>query len=317
MTMSFSTMTAGPGCRYYIDQVAVGDGTRGRMPLADYYDLKGEAPGHWFGAGLSGLGLAEGDVVTEEQMLALFGRGEHPLSAQRLADLGPDATAAERRQAVRIGRPFRQPDEASSAFQESLNQHYIAWNLDHDRPRHAPVPDEVRAMIRTQLATAWFSEIHGRPPDARELSGFLAKASRPPATPVSGFDATFSPMKSVSTLWAVADHDTVARIELAHDLAVREALAFIASKKTFTRRGHAGAEQVETRGLIAAVFTHRDTRAGDPDLHTHVLIANKVQAASDGEWLSLAGRPLLNLYGPSETTIWATASAPLPASRIL
>ena len=45
------------------------------------------------------------------------------------------------------------------------------------------------------------------------------------------------------------------------------------------------------QGLIAATFTHRDSRAGDPDLHTHVAISNKVQAL-DGRWLALDGRPL-------------------------
>jgi AAA domain/TrwC relaxase len=43
------------------------------------------------------------------------------------------------------------------------------------------------------------------------------------------------------------------------------------------------------RGLVAAAFTHRDSRAGDPDLHTHVAVANKVQTL-DGRWLSIDGR---------------------------
>ena len=45
------------------------------------------------------------------------------------------------------------------------------------------------------------------------------------------------------------------------------------------------------RGLVAAVFTHRDSRAGDPDLHTHAAVANKVQT-HDGRWLSIDGRVL-------------------------
>jgi conjugative relaxase-like TrwC/TraI family protein len=49
--------------------------------------------------------------------------------------------------------------------------------------------------------------------------------------------------------------------------------------------------QVEVRGLVAAAFTHRDSRAGDPDLHTHVAVANKVQTV-DGRWLSIDGRIL-------------------------
>jgi hypothetical protein len=40
-----------------------------------------------------------------------------------------------------------------------------------------------------------------------------------------------------------------------------------------------------------AAFTHRDSRAGDPDLHTHVAVANKVQTL-DGRWLSTDGRVL-------------------------
>jgi hypothetical protein len=45
------------------------------------------------------------------------------------------------------------------------------------------------------------------------------------------------------------------------------------------------------RGLVATAFTHRDSRAGDPDLHTHVAVANKVQTL-DGRWLSIDGRVL-------------------------
>ena len=45
------------------------------------------------------------------------------------------------------------------------------------------------------------------------------------------------------------------------------------------------------RGLVGAAFTHRDSRAGDPDPHTHVAVANKVQTL-DGRWLSIDGRVL-------------------------
>jgi hypothetical protein len=59
----------------------------------------------------------------------------------------------------------------------------------------------------------------------------------------------------------------------------------------FTRTGPQGIRQVNVRGLVAAAFTHRDSRAGDPDLHTHVAVANKVQTI-DGRWLSIDGRVL-------------------------
>ena len=105
---------------------------------------------------------------------------------------------------------------------------------------------------------------------------------------VAGFDLTFSPAKSVSTLWAIAPPEVASRIQQAHDAAVQDALAFLEAHAVFTREGAGGARQVETRGLIAAAFTHRDSRAGDPDLHTHVAVANKVQTR-DGKWLSIYG----------------------------
>ena len=56
-------------------------------------------------------------------------------------------------------------------------------------------------------------------------------------------------------------------------------------------QGRNGVRQVNVPGLVAAAFTHRDCRAGDPDLHTHVAVANKVQTL-DGRWLSIDGRVL-------------------------
>ena len=68
-------------------------------------------------------------------------------------------------------------------------------------------------------------------------------------------------------------------------------MAFIEKHALFTRTGPQGIRQVNVRGMVAAAFTHRDSRAGDPDLHTHVAIANKVQTL-DRRWLSIDGRVL-------------------------
>ena len=80
-------------------------------------------------------------------------------------------------------------------------------------------------------------------------------------------------------------------IERAHQAAVKDALTFIEKHALFTRTGPQGIRQVNVRGLVATAFTHRDSRAGDPDLHTHVAVANKVQTL-DGRWLSIDGRVL-------------------------
>lgn len=292
--MGMHKLTAGSGYDYLTRQVARNDAVEpASTPLADYYDEKGEAPGVWLGSGLAGIeGLKAGDVVTVEQMDFLFGKGLHPLAAQRLAQLGPDATEQQRRDAVRLGRPYRLPDTSTSLFRQELHRRYAGWNRAHGNKSSAKLPADVRAKLRTGLAVEWFTAMEHRVPNSRELAGFVTRMSRPPATPVSGYDLTFSPVKSVSSLWAIADNKTAALIEAAHWAAVKDALKFIEAEVLKTRKGHAGVEQIDVRGLVAAAFTHRDNRAGDPDLHTHVAVANKVQTVSDGQWRAIDGRVL-------------------------
>ncbi|MCR6494506.1 MobF family relaxase [Cellulomonas sp. P24] len=115
--------------------------------------------------------------------------------------------------------------------------------------------------------------------------------SKPHAGAVAGFDLTFTPPKSVSTLWAVADVATGRAVLAAHQAAVEDALGFVERSALFTRTGTGGCEQRPTRGVLAAAFDHWDSRAGDPNLHTHVVIANKVQGV-DGRWLSVDSRAL-------------------------
>lgn len=113
---------------------------------------------------------------------------------------------------------------------------------------------------------------------------------------VAGFDYTFSVPKSASVWWAVADAGTQALIAQAHHAAIAEVVAFIEREVAATRVGATGpdgaAAQVDVTGVSATAFDHYDSRAGDPHLHTHVVISNKVQTAQDGKWRSLDGRPM-------------------------
>ena len=113
---------------------------------------------------------------------------------------------------------------------------------------------------------------------------------------VAGFDFTFSIPKSASALWAVADAGTQALIGEAHHAAVAEVVAFMEREVAATRSGATAGDgavaQVDVTGVVATSFDHFDSRAGDPHLHTHVVISNKVQTAFDGKWRSLDGRPM-------------------------
>jgi DNA primase catalytic core len=304
--MSLHKLTAGSGYDYLTRQVAAMDATdKGHTGLASYYTEKGETPGVWVGSGIGirdeGVaGLEAGDIVTADHMQSLFGSGHHPLATQRTKELdlriGRDEaerpTEAGYKTAVRLGTPYKVYDNDISPFRIAVAKRFSEWNEAAGHPGDYPVPAAERARIRTEVGREIFRAEHGREPaDARELAATIAKHSRPKTNAVAGYDLTFSPVKSVSTLWAISDPKTAAVIERAHQAAVKDALNFIESKALFTRRGTNGVRQVDVRGLVACAFTHRDSRAGDPDLHTHVAVANKVQTL-DGKWLAIDGRPL-------------------------
>src|SRR5450759_4782366 len=114
---------------------------------------------------------------------------------------------------------------------------------------------------------------------------------RKPPRPVGGFDLTFSAPKSVSVAWAVGDPRTQAEIYRAHLRAVEYVIGY-AERTVFTSRsGDGGVVQEDIRGVVAAGFDHWDSRAGDPQLHTHVVVMNRVQCG-DGVWRTLDGRVL-------------------------
>jgi len=197
-------------------------------------------------------------------------------------------------------------------FRVELARRFEQANADAGLPRDWPIPETERAAIRTALGREMFTAQYGRAPTgARELSGLLARASRQHSTAVAGYDLTFTPVKSVSALWALAPREVAQAIERAHFEAVEQSLTWLEANAAYTRLGRGAVRQVQTRGLIAAAFTHRDSRAGDPNLHTHVAVSNKVQVADTaaagadaGRWLALDGRPLHNSPSrpPSGTT---------------
>ncbi|WP_085870552.1 MULTISPECIES: MobF family relaxase [unclassified Nocardioides] len=292
--MGVHKLTAGDGYTYLTRQVAVHDASdRGHAGLADYYAEKGESPGRWFGTGLAVLDLAAGSQVTETQMRNLFGEGRHP-DAERLENAALDAgkSVEQAKKASQLGRVFARYLGNQPEFIRETAKRYIAYNLAHGEHWKTPVPAEVRARVRTELANEHFVREHDRAPiDDRERGSFMAKAIRQQTTAVAGYDLTFTPVKSVSTLWALADREVAKEIEAAHHGAVEATLAWLEKEVLFTRRGRSGIQQVRAKGLIAGIFTHRDARSGDPHLHTHVAVSNKVQDATD-RWLAVDGRVL-------------------------
>ena len=115
---------------------------------------------------------------------------------------------------------------------------------------------------------------------------------------VAAFDLTFSAPKSVSLLAGLADPVTRAQVEQAHAGAVAHTVAFIEAEGVLAgRRGSGGCRHIGTTGAVAAEFVHHTSRAGDPQLHTHLLVFNRAQGA-DGRWGGVDGR---RLFGWAKT----------------
>lgn len=106
-----------------------------------------------------------------------------------------------------------------------------------------------------------------------------------------GYDLTLSAPKSVSLLWGLGGDRVSAVVREAHDEAVDAAMGYLDREACKVRRGRGGRLRFDGDGLIAAAFRHRTSREGDPQLHTHVLVANMTRGP-DGEWSSPFGTVL-------------------------
>jgi conjugative relaxase-like TrwC/TraI family protein len=215
--------------------------------------------------------------VSEAQMVALFGLGLHP---------NADAImAARRREHVTAWMSERHVARVNERARK-------AAALGRPFPTYADLgPFDVRVAAR--LAAIW--EETGREPTEAEEKKVKREEARRPRRAVAGFDLVFTPVASVSRLWGLDPRLWVREaIEQAHFAARNAALRLLEEHAAHSRTGSSGQAQIETRGLIAAVFEHADNRLGEPNLHSHVAISSKVLGL-DGKWRALDARGLYRI----------------------
>ena len=122
VAIGMQKLSAGSGYEYLTRQVAAMDATgRGHCTLSDYYSAQGESPGHWYGGGPAGVGLAPGGEVTREQMKLLFGAGLNPVTGERL------------------GRRYAVYGKEPTLFEIELGRLLAAWQDEHQEPVPQPV----------------------------------------------------------------------------------------------------------------------------------------------------------------------------------
>jgi conjugative relaxase-like TrwC/TraI family protein len=249
------TLHAGHDVAYFTR----GQGRGGCAGAMSYYTAAGEPPGEWAGKGAAALGLA--GLVDSDVIERLYQE-----------NTGPGGELLVKRR-----QPKAVLDRESAAVAAYLAAHPYA---------SATELAEVRAAER------------GKDPHQ-----------------VPYFDLTVSAVKSVSVLHAsyriaarqarqrgdqyqAAALDTRADdIETALMDSARQAVAWLEQHATYTRTGHHSARTGEWRdgaGLTASLFLHHLSRDGDPQLHVHVAIWNRVQRAdgADTKWRTLDSRSL-------------------------
>ncbi len=120
-------------------------------------------------------------------MRALFGKGMHPDAEQIIAlEVVAGRPLAEATRAAKLGRAF---------------------------PTYAPLPP--RAERVTERSTGFQTE-HGRPPTKSERSRIEAEEARRDRRAVAGYDLVFTPVKSVSLLWALGSAATRRQVRVSH-----------------------------------------------------------------------------------------------------
>lgn len=127
---------------------------------------------------------------------------------------------------------------------------------------------------------------------AAVLSGRHPSSERPLRRPaqVSGFDLMFAAPKSVSALFGLCGPEVVASVLASHSAAVEAAVHYVSGHALAVRRGSGDDREVlPTTGVLGAAFAHGVSRALDPHVHTHVVVANTAHG-TDGRWSAVDGR---------------------------
>ena len=254
---TITTLHAGHDVAY----LTSGQHAGGCVGAMSYYTASGEPPGQWAGNGAAALGLT--GQVDPAVIARLY---QH--------NIGPGGELLVTR---RQSRAAEEREEAAVAAYRAARPYASATELA-----------EVRAAERG-------TDTHQVP----------------------YFDLTVDVVKSVSVLHAsyrVAARQARERgdqgqaaaldaraeeIEVALLHSAREAVAWLERHATYTRTGHHSARTGEWRdgdGLVASVFMHHISRDGDPHLHVHIAVWNRVQRAdrADGKWRTLDSRSLHN-----------------------
>lgn len=224
---------------------------------------------------------------------------ERPTRTEFMANyslLEHEATAAQHASQRAIDAHFKKnvaPNlhaqrDGSTEFTRAVDEEVRRFR---DTKHTDPTAEEMKE-IRHRVGAILYRQQHGVDPTDKQLISFIARESKPKSNSVAGFDMVFTPPKSVSLAWGLGDKTLREGVQQAHEAAISDVVKFLEEQVIMTRRGRNGVRQIDIDGgLIATKFRHWDSRSGDPNLHDHLVISNRVKG-SDGQWSAIDGRTL-------------------------
>ncbi|MEV6527759.1 MobF family relaxase, partial [Longispora sp. NPDC051575] len=292
MTVRITAMSAGPGAvKYLLKQ----EGCADHSHAAGYYAhgveggaIEDRPLGWWVGEGVGELGVTAGDVVTESDVEALIGHVCHP---QRYRE---EMAAAESRITARLGEIS---GKVSSRERAAIEDEEYATAIDNSRLGSAPrkfksTEERVKARLEAEPLA-----------DKKRIDAIRLEEAKATRKAVGFFDITLSAPKSISIyhagLLATGRTEDAAVIEAAHRAGVAAALKFAQQEAGYSRAGHHGGSAehrassgryVDAHEWIGMEFFHLTSRAGDPQIHSHATIPNRVKTVdADGteKWRTL------------------------------
>jgi conjugative relaxase-like TrwC/TraI family protein len=263
---------------YWLDQIA-----RNREA---YFSGRGESPGRFVGSAAQASGL-EG-VASPEQVRAMFQGLDPATGEQRCAPLW----RADPRSKL-AAAPLLEALSARAAEQgvEGLEDLAGSKALKGDvRAVQAACRAGGTTRVKVETVERLCRKVLGR--DPRELYGegfdkaWQHRGKRVNER-VQSFDHCFSSPKSVSLLAAGGGDQTRRQVAEARAEALDVGIAYLEAHGIGVRRDHNGTDRHHVHtGVLAVAFEHRQSRAGDPQFHTHVLVQNAAHGP-DGRWTAL------------------------------
>jgi conjugative relaxase-like TrwC/TraI family protein len=263
---------------YWLDQIA-----RNRE---EYFSGRGESPGRFVGSAAAASGL-EG-IASPEQVRAMFqgldpATGELRCAPLWRADPHSKLAAGPLLDALKA--------KATQRGMEDLEQLAKSEALKGDvRAVQAACRAGGAKRVKVETVERLCRKVLGTDPHELYGEGFdraWQHRGKRVNERVQAFDHCFSSPKSVSLLAAGGGDHIGRQVAEARAEALEVGIAYLERHGIGVRRDHNGTDRLKaTGGPVAVAFEHRQSRSGDPQFHTHVLVQNAAHGP-DGRWTAL------------------------------